>query len=102
MAEPETAQRQTTLSRDKKPRERERISPSRSRVGVHLRLCFSRGSNEDLPLLQSATCVRDSHHHHQRRSIGVKSLDGGEKRGISVPAGVAKIRQRRCLPQEPI
>ncbi|XP_012225646.1 uncharacterized protein [Linepithema humile] len=31
MAEPETAQRQTTLSRDKKPRERERISPSRFR-----------------------------------------------------------------------
>lgn len=69
MPEPETAQRQATLSRDKKPGERERISRS---LGVHLRLCFSRGSNEDLPLLQSTTCVRDSHHHHQQRSIGVK------------------------------
>jgi len=77
------ARRRTTLSHTKKSRRRKRISPSGSRAGVHLRLCFSRGSNEDLPLLLAFSTVTTT----IIVGIGVKNLP--------MPGGNAKSQFRQ-------
>jgi hypothetical protein len=77
------ARRRITLPRAKKSGRRERISPSGSRAGVHLRLCFSRGSNEDLPLLLAFSTVTTT----IIVGIGVKNLP--------MPGGNAKSQFRQ-------
>lgn len=86
ITKPEThkfaARRQTTLfAQSENRREGKNIAESVERVGVHLHLCFSRGSNEDLPLLQlPAFSPLPS------RNIGVKNL--------SMPGEDAKSRRK--------